>query len=373
MADIHLHTPGGETIVQTEERVAELLRSGELAPETLFWRSGMADWEPIANFTPATPAVPATQRLPDLEAKLAGEQAAEAAAEARRQRISPTKPLPDFTKRRPEPAEAEMRHVHATGRRRFNFRRDPEPLTTILQVVLVICLCVTALELGNAVVHYSSLATETPAVLDADGNPVQPTGEDTSSSPANDQISSVSTDGSALLNPEPDTAGDDLGQVLEWAGWGANVLLIVPYFMWLYRTDQNCRHFSTIMRFKPEWAVWCYFVPPLNFFRPLQVMQEIWRVSRNPRTWHNDRFSIIVAAWWALTLGTGGLALYLKLHPVDPQNHLAQINAELLFVLLKVVQLAWYGVFLTMVTLIIHRQMRLVRESRRRGESEDAE
>jgi hypothetical protein len=369
MADIHLHTPGGETIVQTEERVAELLQSGDLAPETLFWRSGMADWEPIANFTSAGAVVPATQRLPDLQPQPSGEHAAEAADEAARARVSPTKPLPDLTKPRPAPEESDF--VHVTGRRRFSFRRDPEPLTTILQVILVIGICVAALELANAVVRYSSLATETPAVLDADGNPVPPPSPDNSSSPATDQISSVSTDGSgALLSPEPD-GGDDLGQMLQWTGWGANALLVVVYFMWLYRTDQNCRHLSAIMRFTPSWAVWCYFVPPLNLFQPLLVMQEIWRVSRNPRTWHNDRQSILVVVWWVLTLGTIGLALYLRLHPVDAQSHAAQANAARLFVLLKVVQVSWYGVFLTMVTVIIHRQHLLVREARRRGEPED--
>ena len=370
MADIHLHTPGGETIVQPEERVAELLRSGGLAPETLYWRSGMPDWEPIGNFTPRDAAIPATERLPDLSLKPSGEQAAEAADRAARAHISPTKPQPDLTTPRSRPAESDLRRVHAAGRRRFSFRHDPEPRTTILQVILVICICVAALELANAVVRYNSLATETPAVLDADGNPVQPPSPDNTSTAA-DQISSVSTDGSgALLRLEPD-GGSDLGQKLQWAGWGANALLVIGYFMWLYRTNQNCRHFSAIMRFTPSWAVWCYFVPLLNVFQPLQVMQEIWRVSRNPRTWHNDRSSLLVVTWWVLTLGTIALALVLELHPVDLPSHAAKASAAQLFVLLKMVQLGWYGVFLTMVTLIIHRQHLLVRESRRRGEPED--
>jgi len=356
MADIHLHTPGGETIVETEERVAELLQSGGLAPETLFWRSGMPDWEPIVNFANALPVVPATQRLSDLSPQPAGEPAAQ-------EHVSPTSPHPG-------PDESDLRHVRTGGRRRFSFRRDPEPLTTILQVVLVSCICLAALELANAVVRYNSLATEMPAVLDADGYPVKAPSPDLSST-TTDQISSVSTDGrSAWLSPEPD-GGADLGQKLEWTGWGANALLIVAYFMWLYRTDKNCRHFSPIMRFTPAWSVWCHFVPVLNFFQPQQVMQEIWQVSRNPRTWHNDRSSILVALWWALTLGTIMLALALQLHPFDPQSHAAQANAAWLFVLLKVVQIFWYGVFLTMVTVIIHRQLRLVRESRRRGEPED--
>jgi hypothetical protein len=370
MADIHLHTPGAETVVQPEERVVELLRSGELGAPTLFWRSGMADWEPVANF-PAGPAVPETQRLPATQPlsviAAKSEQIAEEAAKAQRKPDSTSRPMPEV-KSRPEPAEAVSRHVPATGRRRFNFRRDPEPLTTILQVMLVICICIAGLELANAVVRYSSMSTGLTSGLDAIGNPLPD-----ASGQSPDQISSVSSDGSALLTPEPDSGGGDIGQLLQWTGWGANALLMVIYFMWLFRTDQNCRNFSSIMRFNPEWAVWCYFVPPLNTFRPLQVMQEIWRVSRNPRTWNNDRLSWLVASWWLLTLGTIGLAVYDFFYPFGAQGRAAETNAEFLFLLLKVMQVVWYGVFLTMITLIVHSQLRLVRESRRHGRDEEDE
>ena len=152
MSDIHLHTPGGETVVRTEERVVELLQGGELAESILFWRSGMADWEPIANFAPAQPApaspapTPATQRLPDPAPS--GEQRAEAVARAQRKSDSAAKPMPEI-KPRPAAAAPAARAAHVTGRRRFNFRRDPEPLTTILQVMLVVCICLAGLELAQ--------------------------------------------------------------------------------------------------------------------------------------------------------------------------------------------------------------------------------
>ena len=368
MADIHLHTPGGETIVQPEERVVELLQSGELGAHVLFWRSGMVDWEPIANF-PIQAALPETQRLLATQTlpvtAATGEQAAEEAAKAQRTLESPSQTTRKGRSRSGS-AEAGSRHVPASGRRRFNFRRDPEPLTTILQVMLVICICVAGFELANAVVRYSSLSTGSAAGLDAIGNPLpDATGQ------SSDQISSVSSDGSALLTPESDEGGGDIGQLLQWAGWAANALLMIVYFMWLCRTDQNCRNFTSIMRFNPEWTVWCYFVPLLNAFRPPQAMQDIWRVSHNPRTWNNDRPSLLVASWWLLTVGTVGLAVYDFFYPFGVQGHSAETHAEFLFLLLKVVQIVWYGVFLALITLIIHRQLRLVRESRRHGRDDE--
>ncbi len=374
MADIHLHTPGGETVVQPEVRVAELLRSGELGAPTLFWRSGMADWEPIANFVAAasmaeTQPLPTIQTLPGAQPKpetvIASEPSFWAPAKLPRGTESIARPMPAVKPRAAAEGEPAAVRRQAKGRRRFFFRRNPEPLTTMLQVLLVICICIASLELADAIVRYSSVGTDSPVMLDAAGNPLP------NASAQDDQISSLSTDGSALVTPEPDSNGDEIGQLLLWAGGGANAFLAVIYFMWLARTDQNCRNFSSIMRFNPEMTVWSYFIPPVCVFRPLQVMQEIWRVSRNPRTWNNDRPSVFVATWWTLALGTVGLAIYGALHSFGLAGHLAQTHAEFFFLLLKAVQITWYAVFLTMITMIIHDQLRLVRESRRHGRDQD--
>jgi hypothetical protein len=245
---------------------------------------------------------------------------------------------------------------HVVGRQRFRFRKSPEPLTTILQVLLIICICVAALELANAIVHYEDMTSGVSSLTAPNGNAI---------------IGDTPPASSDESSPAPDVA-DDTGWMLEETGWVVNVLLIVPYFMWLYRANQNCRHFSFIMRFKPKWAVGCYFVPPMNVFRPCQVMQEIWRVSNNPRTWHNDRNSVLVGIWWTLTLATIGLAIFNGVQSLEAATRDDQVQVELVFLVLKVIQLAWYGTFIALVTIIIQKQISVVKKSKRKAEAEEA-
>jgi hypothetical protein len=344
MADIHIYTAGSEPRVYPEEGIVGMLKSGELSPEMFFWREGMAEWEPLAKFQVKPPAPPH-----------------ETIAPPRR-----TEPLPDISAGRAARAEAAPQPIveaaameHVTGRQRFRFRNSPEPLTTIVQVLLIICICVAALELANAVVHYEDMTSGASTLTTPDPN----------SAAVVDGAPSASPDESS---PAPDVA-DDIGGMLEWGGWMANGLLIVPYFMWLYRTSQNCRHFSLIMRFKPKWAVACHFVPPMNAFRPCQVMQEIWRVSNNPRTWHNDRRSVLVGIWWALTVSTIGLAIFNYVQSREAETADDHVQVEQAFLALKVLQLAWYGTFIALVTTIIQKQRSVIQKSKRRAEEEAAE
>jgi hypothetical protein len=346
MADIHIYTAGSEPRVYPEEGIADLLKSGELTPETFFWREGMAEWEPLAKFQVTPPPAPQhesivpprrTEPLPDVSARLAAE---------------------------PEPAPVvaaqELTSRHVTGRVRFRLRKSPEPLTTIVQVLLILCICVAALELANAFVHYASMSSAAaPLLSPQDGGP----------STASDG-SSTGPDGTPIV---PDDA-DDTGWMLEYAGWIVNALLIVPYFMWLYRANQNCRHFSHIMHFKPKWAVGCHFVPPMNVFRPCQVVQEIWRVSTNPRTWHNDRRSVLVGIWWGLTLATIALAIFNFVQSLEAASHDDQVQVAIVFIVLKAIQLAWYGTFIAMVSMIVQKQLRVVKNSKNKiGELEEEE
>lgn len=363
MADIHLYTPEGETTVQPEEHVVELVRVGAIAPGTFFWREGMSDWQPIASFQPTdtSAARPATTPLPKTRSLLEPDSGPPDLAPEGSTRL-----LPEVG---PHPAAtpASEKHGHTVGRNRFRFRRKPEPLTTIVQVLLVLCICVTVLELVAGIVRYSSLSAGIPK-FGTDHGLLSGTGHDDLL--GGGELSSVATDGNHAFTPDD---GDDAGRLLEWLGWAVNVVFIVPYFMWLYRTVQNCRNFSFIMRFSPEWAVWCYFIPPVFFFRPLQVMQEVWKVSRNPRTWHNDRPSIFVGLWWLLTLATGALALSSWLHSLSAETRAQQMNSQLLFLALKVVQVAWYAIFLTLVTQVIQMQTHVVRAARRKAERGEPE
>lgn len=54
----------------------------------------------------------------------------------------------------------------------------------------------------------------------------------------------------------------------------------VAFLNWLHLSHRNLVSLAaTSIRFSPGWAVGYYFIPLLNFFRPYQVMREVWAGS----------------------------------------------------------------------------------------------
>jgi hypothetical protein len=318
MVEIHVYTPEGEQSVHSEQHVLELLDSGELSPEALYWREGMAEWEPLSTFRPTgnRPFIPErrTEALPELSDKPVSHAAPGGV------------PTSSSTPAATAPQGETPHHT-----KRFRFRRSPEPLTTIVQVVLVLCICVTGLAFADALLHYYAISTadSTPPQFDAPAPPL----------------------------PE---VMDDNGWLLFWISLGVNAVMLVPYCIWVYRANLNCRNFSLIVRFTPEWAVGCHFVPIINLFRPCQVMQEIYKVSRNPRTWHNDRPSILVGIWWAFAMLTVVLAAVAGVRGMQAQSNNDIVSVALVIMILFAVQLAFYGLFIAVIAAIIHKQIRLV-------------
>lgn len=81
----------------------------------------------------------------------------------------------------------------------------------------------------------------------------------------------------------------------------------VVFLMWLHRTSSNARTLATgPMRFTPGWSVGWFFVPIMNFWRPLQVMKELWRVSQEGTKY--PRPTGVVVVWWLLWLAAGILS-----------------------------------------------------------------
>ncbi len=76
---------------------------------------------------------------------------------------------------------------------------------------------------------------------------------------------------------------------------------VIAFGMLIHRAANNARAFgATGFKITPGWAVGWYFVPIAQFWKPYQAMSEIWRASRNPRGWQNDRAGEFLGWWWAI-------------------------------------------------------------------------
>lgn len=101
--------------------------------------------------------------------------------------------------------------------------------------------------------------------------------------------------------------------------------VLVP--VWTRRANHNARQLGACgMTFTPGWAAACYFLPPRLFWKPYEVMTEIWRASVDPTDWEGRRGSPLVGWWWALWLAVtwGEFLVYgvakLMLEPADAQT-----------------------------------------------------
>lgn len=316
MAEIHVYTSGGEQAVHPEQRVVELLASGELLPSDLYWRDGMAEWQPLSQFHPSSPSFVPARR---------------------------TEPLPELSGYVPAPAAAAPPRDPASRRpRRYHFRRYPEPLTTVLQIFLLLCIGIAGFRMAVEVGHYSLISTEVPGLN-----------------------ASVAKGGEDLFTNFREGIGGT-GLILEGVAAGMNLALLISYLMWIYQAVINSRNFSSIVRFSPGWAVGCNFVPAINLYLPCAIMQEIWKVSRNPRTWHNDGASFLVGIWWMLWIVRIVLVQIPGLLALNARSHDDIINVALFHLILVATEFVFYGIFFAVITVIVQNQKRLVEAGRRK-------
>ncbi len=85
------------------------------------------------------------------------------------------------------------------------------------------------------------------------------------------------------------------------------IVLFIPtvalFLMWIHRASRNLKSLGAHgQRFSPGWAVGWWFVPIMFFFRPYQVMAEIWRGSHAAEflAWRDGTVSTLLPWWWAL-------------------------------------------------------------------------
>lgn len=82
------------------------------------------------------------------------------------------------------------------------------------------------------------------------------------------------------------------------AVWVVTAVLIAA---WTYRANHNARQLGAAdMHFTPMRAAGWYFVPIAWFWKPYQVMKEIWRASVDPSAWRGAPVPPLLRYWWVL-------------------------------------------------------------------------
>ena len=89
----------------------------------------------------------------------------------------------------------------------------------------------------------------------------------------------------------------------------AGLFCAVAFLLWLRRAYGNLPALGVPrLRFGPAWSIGAWFVPILNFFRPKQIVDDVWRGSdpSAPRAfedgWTGRPVPALLHWWWALWL-----------------------------------------------------------------------
>jgi hypothetical protein len=245
MPKIHIASPSGLQEELEESQLHARWREGAIEKHSLYWREGMANWQPIADFiASATPSTAAA--LPSAPAP---------------QPVDPNAPFNPYAAPayQPEP-EAPAAYV-STGPIRPVFYKHPRLLTNVLTMFLALCVVAYLLLIINQISQY--LLVSRPYTMEE--------------GVANDaRLKSVF-------------------QLTQLAFFSTAIV----FGMWIYRAAMNSRSFGARgMQDTPGWSVGWYFIPIMHLFRPYQAMKQIWQVSANPDDWENQPGSPVLTSWW---------------------------------------------------------------------------
>jgi hypothetical protein len=70
----------------------------------------------------------------------------------------------------------------------------------------------------------------------------------------------------------------------------------------MYRANRNAQAFSRGLESTPPGAVYWYFVPFANLWKPFEAMNETWRVSHEPGNFRRAFTPNVLRLWWTLWL-----------------------------------------------------------------------
>jgi hypothetical protein len=75
------------------------------------------------------------------------------------------------------------------------------------------------------------------------------------------------------------------------------IIAAIVFIRWLRAAYRNADVVAPgVRRYGHGWAIGAWFVPILNFWRPKQIVNDVWRAgAENP---NDDRPPILLLAWW---------------------------------------------------------------------------
>lgn len=139
------------------------------------------------------------------------------------------------------------------------------------------------------------------------------------------------------------------------------VITGITFLTWINRANKNCRNFGAKnMKFTSGWSIGYYFVPFLNLYKPYQAMKEIWKISKNPQNWENEKGSWLLVTWWWLWLVNGFISYATFKQTMKSETLKAIKFSTELDIVSEVIYFSLCIVSILMINSLINRQEKLL-------------
>lgn len=88
------------------------------------------------------------------------------------------------------------------------------------------------------------------------------------------------------------------------------IVSIVVFLNWFRRAYANLERIGVPVDSKNDMAIWSWFIPLYNVFKPVKIMAEIWNDTQSEIKKRNENFVIdhaqyLIWIWWALHILSG--------------------------------------------------------------------
>jgi transcriptional regulator with XRE-family HTH domain len=80
------------------------------------------------------------------------------------------------------------------------------------------------------------------------------------------------------------------------------------FIVWTHRLYRNLPTLGKTQRFSSGWAIGAWFVPILNFWRPKQIIDEIWTTSEA----RGRPVPVLLHVWWGFWVASGLFGIFLR-------------------------------------------------------------
>lgn len=144
-------------------------------------------------------------------------------------------------------------------------------------------------------------------------------------------------------------------------GIAAGIIVLtqmILFFVWVYRANKNVRALGAQgLRFTPGWAVGWFFVPIAHFWKPYQVVKEIFMASNNPKNWRQHISYPILGWWWffwVVSVYLSNISFRVSLH-AEAVDELLMLN--LITMISQGLDIMCAGFTIYLVVLIYKMQM----------------